>query len=189
MNPTAFDLVALARNQDHVRRQTVMVINVYRAVGLVMALISAYFFLIPPAGGIAPHSILPLGWLIVGIFLVIVTTLQVPMVGPAPRRLVVTRGSVTFEDIPGRNPLTVVAGASRLRLVFTDYVNANRQLGKGRTREYDYTVRAGRGPETPVPREAYDALLDWCRENQWPLTRKTVSRDVGQVRLTIARRA
>ncbi len=79
--------------------------------------------------------------------------------GPSPRQLVVTPESAVFEGVPGRSSFKVAWDDPKLRFTLYDFRALDKTQGRIRPRNVELIVEARGHAQTPVPAEAFDAIL------------------------------
>jgi len=154
-----FNLTDLAIHADRARRFRVIENNIYRAVGGALIVIGGYFFLAPPPGSIPIHSFGPLIFMFIGAVILVHGSWIVRKLGPSARRLVLTRETISLEQIPRHEAVRLDLRSRDFRLEIHDFRGIRAANPMSRSRGYEVILHPSRGPETAVPREALTAIL------------------------------
>jgi len=178
-DPRVFDLTDLARRANRARRFRRVASNAVRGIGVALILIGVYFFLAPPPGSLPAYSSGPLLFIGLGVVIAGYASWVVRGLGPSPRRLVLSRSAVCFEDIPGRPPVRVSWNRHRLRLDLYDFREIRKAKPESRSTGYEFLVRPSGGPEAAIPREAYEAILQLAEEGGLRVSRRSVPSGAG----------
>lgn len=177
--PRNFDLTELALRADRARRFRRAASTSIRGIGIALVLIGAYFFFAPPDGSIPAYSLGPFLFIALGVIIVGYSSWVVRGLGPSPRRLVLTRSSVSFEDIPGRPPIRMSWNRHRLRLDLYDLREIRKAKPESRSRGYEFLVQPEGGPEAAISPEAYEAIIQAAEEHGLHVSKRSVPSGAG----------
>jgi hypothetical protein len=177
--PRNFDLTELALLADRARRFRRVASNSILGVGFALILIGSYFFFGPPPGSIPAYSSGPILFIAIGVIIVGYASWVVRGLGPSPRRLVLSRSSVSFEDIPGRPPICVDWNRHGLRLDLYDLREIRKAKPESRSRGYEFLVQPSGGPEAAIPPEAYEAIIQVAEEHGLQVSKRSVPSGAG----------
>jgi len=173
--PRDFDLTNLAANADRARRPRVWQATFVFVVGIALIVIGAYFLTAPPAGSIPPYSSGPAIFIAGGVVLAGAGFWVRSGLGPSPRRLIVSEGSIDFADIPGHSNIRVRWEDSVFRLDIHDFREIRGADPKSRGRGYDFLIQSGHGPEAAVSLEAVEAILRIAESRGMDVSKRRVS--------------
>ncbi len=175
-----FDLTPLATELDrNYRSQRLMT----RAVAMFFAIalvVGVYLLSFPPANHAPNFYVGPLLLVIVSALICIQWWVGSATFGHAPTRLELTSKLAAFQGSPGQKAWLLSWSDPKLRFGIIDRTRLPRVRYDGRPQIIDYIVKAPRRPQTPVPREVFDAILEQAAHHGLRVTRSETKDRMGR---------
>lgn len=183
-----FDLTVLADTTDRQARPRTYFLWALTAIGVVLVGIGIYLLVRGLGAGQVKTDAAGILVAILGVIGATVSGFSLKGLGASARRLRVSTEGLALQEIPRRPDLFVRWNNSKLKIEIVD-VSAWPRDGKGAAgqRPSDYLLRFLKSPYTPIPADAFHAILSEARNQSLQVGQKKVQdRDGPTVVWTLA---
>jgi|HubBroStandDraft_1064217.scaffolds.fasta_scaffold00752_7 hypothetical protein len=155
----SFDLDELASKLDKNSRFSRNYIRAGMIFFALLVPVGVYLLVLPPPTHVADFYVGPLILVIGSTFIALQGWLSSVTLRPAYRRLIVTAESLFFDGSPVQKSVAMRWTDPAFKLSIYDRTALPDREYDGTARRFDYIVKFTRGPWTPVPKDAFDAII------------------------------
>jgi hypothetical protein len=181
-----FDLASLAETRHKETRGRRIFVLVLAAVFLIVAATGLFLILSPPGGGGPALGLGPVFLLVFGILVAGEGWYVSRGYKAAPCRVTVTPRSAAFEDASRQVTFQLDWESPRLRFRVYDMTQLPPVRRDGKPRTTDFILEPSGGPRSPIPRQAYEAIMKEVETHCLPRVHRSMpGRSGGKIVMTL----
>jgi hypothetical protein len=161
---------------DAQKRRRSYGIWLFTSIGILMVASGIYLLILAFPSHIPYFLSGPVLLFVLGPAIIMVGMWALSGLGPSARTVVVSRELLSLRDIPGRPSVERSWSDPGLRFKLEDLRGLPEVFRSSKTRRpCDYTLTIPGGPETPIPAEAYSAILAEAERHTLRVSRRTIN--------------